>query len=74
MKYDSGDTAMAEAVTNSRHSLRQTDNPEGNVDYWNLEEEEGITAAMIKKNAAELRHQVDTVLTTPLSERGAREW
>jgi hypothetical protein len=50
------------------------DSPDGYVDYWNLEEEEGITPAAIKEYAVELLLQVDKVLTTPLNERGTIGW
>ena len=45
------------------------DDPESYADYWNLQEEEGITADKIKKVTEDLLHRIDKVLITPLSER-----
>lgn len=46
--------------------------PDDYVEFWSLEEFEGVTAATIKKMVAKLCRQVDEVLATPLSERDGR--
>lgn len=48
--------------------------PGAYVDYWNLEEEEGVTPAMIKKGAVALCRRVEAVQATPLNQRGERKW
>ena len=48
--------------------------PEEYVDYWNLEEEEGITPVEIKKFSRNLRRRIEKVLRTPLGERGPKRW
>ena len=50
------------------------DAPEEYSDYWNLQEEEGITPDEIKKLSEDLLHRIDAVLLIPLSERGLRDW
>jgi len=50
------------------------DDPEGYVDYWNLEEEEGIESNKIKRASEDLLQRIDHVLMTPLSERGPSRW
>jgi hypothetical protein len=47
---------------------------ESYVDYWNLEEEEGVAPDEIKKLAEDLRHRIERVLTMPLGDRGIRDW
>jgi len=44
--------------------------PEEFVEFWNLEEEEGVTATMISELAMDLASQVEKVLATPMAERG----
>ncbi|MFU8832486.1 MAG: hypothetical protein ACNA7J_10055 [Wenzhouxiangella sp.] len=44
------------------------------VDSWDLENAEAVSATMIGAFAAELRDQVDSVLSTPMNERGSRSW
>ncbi len=48
--------------------------PEEYVDYWNLEEEEGVTPARLKKGAEALCRRVDTVQAAPLKKRGKSKW
>ncbi|MFZ5564813.1 MAG: hypothetical protein ACOZBW_12245 [Thermodesulfobacteriota bacterium] len=48
--------------------------PDEYVDYWNLEEAEGVTPAMIKKGVTALCRRVDAVQETPLNQRGKRDW
>jgi hypothetical protein len=43
------------------------------VDYWNLEEEEGVTAAMMKEIALELSLQAQETLAKPPAQRG-KKW
>lgn len=47
--------------------------PEEYVEFWNLEEEEGVTAAMIDRLAVGLAGQVEKVMATPRAERGWEE-
>lgn len=47
--------------------------PEEFVEFWNLEEEEGVTATMISELAVDLASQVEKVLATPMAERGSEE-
>ncbi len=47
--------------------------PEEFVEFWNLEEEEGVTATMISDLAVDLASQVEKVLATPMAERGFEE-
>jgi hypothetical protein len=51
-----------------------TEDPAGYVDSWDLENKEGVTAAMIGSCAAELCLRVNEILAMPLSKRGARAW
>ena len=44
--------------------------PEGYVDFWNLAEEEGVTAKMISELAEYLREKVDDILSAPVIKRG----
>lgn len=48
--------------------------PDGYVDFWNLEEVESVTAAQIRGLALELSRKAGDVLATPMSRRGKREW
>lgn len=48
--------------------------PEAYVEYWNLEEEEGVTASAIGKSVADLSKRVNEVLSTDFNKRGKREW
>lgn len=48
--------------------------PDEYVDYWNLEEEEGVTPVMIKKGATTLCRRVEAVQATPLNQRGKSKW
>ena len=48
--------------------------PDEYVDYWNLEEEEGVTPAKLKKGVAALCSRVDEVREMPLNRRGKRKW
>lgn len=45
-------------------------NPDEYVDFWSLEEEEGLTTARISELADALCTQADVVLSTPLMNRG----
>jgi len=44
------------------------------VASWNLENEENVTAVMMKKCALELCSRVDQILAMPIKKRGEREW
>jgi RNA processing factor Prp31 len=48
--------------------------PEEYAEYWNLQEEEGITPGKIKKLTENLLRISEIVLVTPIKERGARDW
>ena len=48
-----------ESVQN--HLMTIVDDPDEYVEYWNLEEEEGIDASQIKKLALDLSRQVDEI-------------
>ncbi len=62
-------------VRAAQNHLQQIANdPEAYVDYWNLEEAEGLSATCIQKIAVELKDQCKSILATPLSDRGKREW
>ena len=50
------------------------EDPHGYMDYWDLENEEGLTADMIQDCAKELNNRVNAILDTPLSSRGKRNW
>jgi hypothetical protein len=56
------------------HLVGIFEDPAKYVDYWDLDNEEGITATMIGGIAAELRGRVDRVLSTQMNKRGARAW
>jgi hypothetical protein len=43
------------------------------VDFWNLEEEEGVTAERIRELAMELCEKAGEVLSVPFDKRGGRE-
>jgi hypothetical protein len=49
---------------------RIVEDPGDYVDYWNLEEEEGVTATMIKETALELYHRAKETLAKPQTQRG----
>ena len=49
-------------------------NPDEYVDYWNLEEEEGVTPGKLKKGVAALCRRVDDVQAAPLHKRGKSKW
>ena len=53
----------------SRHLKMIIIDPQEYVDYWNLEEEEGIMSDKIKKASEDLLQRIDKVLMTPLAER-----
>ena len=48
--------------------------PDEYVEFWNLEEEENVSASMLMACAIELCRMVDEILTIPLNNRGRREW
>ena len=50
------------------------EDPAEYVDYWGLENEEGVTAVMIGGCATELCSRVDKILVMPMNKRGARAW
>ncbi|MCJ8499531.1 hypothetical protein [Desulfatitalea alkaliphila] len=56
------------------HLVNIFEDPVDYVDFWDLENMEAVTASMIGSIAAELRDRVDTVLSMPMNERGARSW
>jgi len=56
------------------HLEEITEDPAEYVDYWDLENEEGVTAGMIGSCAAELRDRVKKVLAVPMNKRGTRQW
>lgn len=58
----------------SRHLKKIINDPQEYVDYWNLEEEEGIMSDKIKKASKGLLQRIDKVLITPLAERGPSRW
>ncbi|MEJ2110483.1 MAG: hypothetical protein P8Z37_11345 [Acidobacteriota bacterium] len=58
----------------SKHLKKIISAPQEYVDYWNLEEEEGIMADRIKKASEDLLQRIDRVLMTSLSERGSSRW
>lgn len=79
------DTLKAELGAMSRNYKNETDwlrgiqeycreilaDPDAYVAFWNLEEEEALTAARIGELADALCCQVDIVLSTPQVNRGA---
>jgi hypothetical protein len=56
-----------------KHFQAILSDPNAYVDFWNLEEEEGVTATRIMDLASQLNDQVDIVLGTSLKNRGKRE-
>ena len=58
----------------SRRLKKIINDPQEYVDYWNLEEEEGIMSDNIKKASEGLLHRIDKVLMTHLTERGPSRW
>lgn len=44
--------------------------PDDYVDYWNLEEEEGVTATMMREIAVELSRRAKVTLAKPPNQRG----
>ena len=48
--------------------------PDAFVDFWNLGEEEGVTAARISELALELCEKSNEVLLVPFNKRGRQEW
>ena len=58
----------------SRHLKKIIHDPQEYVDYWNLEEEEGIMSDKIKKASEDLLQRIDKVLMPPLAERGLGRW
>jgi hypothetical protein len=56
------------------HLQEIMDDPQSYVDYWNLQEHEGITPDEIKKLTEDLRQKIDKLLLKPLGERGLRDW
>lgn len=56
------------------HLVEIVEDSDEYVDYWNLEEEEDVSATMIKECAVALCYRVNEILATPLSKRGRREW
>jgi len=44
--------------------------PEEYVEFWDIEEEKGVTAIMISELSVALASQVEKVLATPAAERG----
>ena len=58
----------------SRHLKKIINDPQEYVDYWNLEEEEGIMSDKIKKASEDLLQRIDKVLMMPLTKRGLGEW
>ncbi|MBN2466689.1 MAG: hypothetical protein JXD19_00945 [Deltaproteobacteria bacterium] len=56
------------------HLVEILEDPAEYVDSWDLENTEAVTATMIGSTAAELRDRVDSVLSTPMNQRGSRLW
>lgn len=56
------------------HLKEIADDPAEYVDYWDLENEENVTATMIRNCAEELCGRADKILAMPMAKRGAREW
>ncbi len=50
------------------------EDPAEYVDYWDLENEEGVTTFMIGSCATEFCSRVDKILAVPMNKRGARAW
>jgi hypothetical protein len=56
------------------HLEEITEDPSEYVDYWNLENEEGVTAIMIRRCAEDLCSRVDKILARPINKRGTKAW
>lgn len=54
------------------HMERIAENPEGYVDYWDLENEEGVPPDLMARCAADLCRRVDEILVLPMNRRGLR--
>jgi len=54
------------------HLEEIVEDPDDYVEFWHLEEFEGVTAGTIRELATELCRRVDEVLATSLNERGNR--
>lgn len=48
--------------------------PDDYVDFWNLEEVEGVTAERVSELALELCEKAGDVLSVPSNKRGRIEW
>jgi hypothetical protein len=48
--------------------------PADYVESWDLQNEERVTATMIRIGAADLYSRVDNILARPMNKRGLREW
>ncbi len=48
--------------------------PDEYVDSWGLEDEENVTATMIRTCATDLCSRIDNILAIPINKRGKREW
>ncbi len=53
------------------HMERIAENPEAYVEYWDLENEEGVTPELMARCAADLCRRVDEILVLPMNRRGA---
>lgn len=58
----------------SKYLKKIINDPQEYVDYWNLDEEEGIISDKIKKASEDLLQRIYKVLMTPLAERGPGRW
>ena len=56
------------------HLVDIFEDPAEYVDSWDFENTEAVTATMIGSIAAELHGRVDSVLSTPMNNRGSRTW
>lgn len=50
--------------------LRIVEDPGEYVDYWNLEEEEGVTATILREIGIDLSRRVKETLAEPLAQHG----
>ena len=66
-RYDSEDDWLRGVL---EFLKRIVENPGDYVDYWNLEEEEGVTASMMKAIALGLCGRVMETLAKPYTQRG----
>ncbi len=48
---------------------RIVEDPDDHVDYWNLEEEEGVTAGMLREIVADLSRRAKETLAKPPTQR-----